>query len=506
MLLGRAVECARIDRLLSEAMTGRSGALLVWGEPGIGKTALLEYAVERAEGMAIVRARGVESETQVPFAGLLELLRPLLGELDRLPEPQAAALRGALGLGPAVEADRFILGAATLSVLAAAGERTPLLVLVDDLQWLDPSSAAAIVFSARRLLADAIAMILVTRTGEAEAVSAARLPRLRLEGLDRDASAALLAQHSGRAVSAEVAGRLFLATAGNPLALVELANEAPESAIDLLGIGLATETRVERAFLRRSDFLSGETRRALVVAAAVESGEMGTIQRAGQLLGIDPGALEEAERAGLIVVSDARLEFRHPLVRSAVYHAAAPAERRAVHRAIAETYVSERDLDSRAYHLAAATFGPDESVAATLEQAAIRAGARGGHAAASLALERAARLTPEEDQRTARRLLAAADAAWAAGETDRTMELVDDALERCSDRRQRGEGLRLKGYAEMQIGPVMSGHGTLMDAAAQMEPLDRGKAVEILAEATDACTYAAQPETMLLTARRACEL
>ena len=506
MLFGRAVECARIDRLLSEAMAGRCGALLVWGDPGIGKTALLEYAADRGEGMAIVRARGVESETQVPFAGLLELLRPLLGELDRLPEPQAAALRGALGLGPAVEADRFIVGAATLSVLAASAEGSPLLVLVDDLQWLDPSSAAAIVFSARRLLADAVAMILAARTGEADPVSAAGLPRLRLEGLDRQASETLLARHAGRAVSAGLAGRLFLATAGNPLALVELANEAPERAVDLLGVGLATETGVERAFLRRSDSLPLETRRALVVAAAVESGEMGTIQQASERLGIDPAALEEAERAGLIVVSDARLEFRHPLVRSALYHAAAPPERRAVHRAIAETYVAERDLDSRAYHLAAATFGPQESVAAALEQAAIRAGARGGHAAASFALERAARLTPDEDERPAGRLVAAADAAWAAGDTARTMRLVGEALERGSDRRLRADGLRLKGYAEMQIGPVMSGHDTLVEAAAQIQPLDRRKAVEILAEAADACTYAAQPGTMLMTAQRAWDL
>jgi DNA-binding CsgD family transcriptional regulator len=506
MLLGRAVECARIDRLVSDAMAGTSGALIVLGDPGIGKTALLDYAAERAEGMAIVRARGVESETQVPFAGLLELLRPLLGELDRVPEPQAVALRGALGLGPPVDADRFMIGAATLSVLAASGERSPLLVLVDDLQWIDPSSAAAIVFSARRLLADAIAMILVARTGEAEAVSAEGLPRLRLEGLDRQASEALLARHAGHAVSAESADRLFLATAGNPLALVELANEAPERALDVLGVGLATETGVERAFLRRSDFLPPETRRALVVAAAVESGGMGTIRRALELLGIDPVALEEAERAGLVALSHARLEFRHPLVRSAVYHAAAPPERRAVHRAIAETYIAERDLDSRASHLAAATFGPDESVAAALEQAAMRASARGGHAAAALTLERAARLTPDDDERPTGRLLAAAGAAWAAGDTRRTMRLVDEALGRCSDRRQRADGLRLKGYAEMQIGPVMSGHATLVEAAAQIQPLDPGKAVELLAEAADACTYAAQPETMLVTARRASEL
>jgi DNA-binding CsgD family transcriptional regulator len=506
MLLGRAVECARIDRLLSEARAGRSGALLVWGEPGIGKTALLEYAADRAEKMALVRARGVESETQVPFAGLLELLRPLLGVLDRLPEPQAVALRGALGLGPAVAADRFIIGAATLSVLAAAAERSPLLVLVDDLQWLDPSSAAAIVFSARRLFADAVAVVLAARTGETEAVSATGLPRLRLEGLDRQAAQALLARHSGRAVNAELANRLFVATGGNPLALVELATETPELAVDLLGVGLATETGVERAFLHRSDSLPLETRRALVIAAVVESGEMGTIQQAAERLGIDPAALEEAERAGLIAVSHARLEFRHPLVRSAVYHAATPPERRAAHRAIAQTYVAERDLDSRAYHLAAATFGPEESVAAALEQAAARATARGGHAAATSALERAARLTPGEGERPARRLLAAAEAAWSAGDTARTMRLVDEALQRCSSRRLRAEGLRLKGYAEMQIGPVMRGHDTLVEAAAQMEPIDPTKAVELLAEAADACTYAAQPETMLATARRAWEL
>jgi hypothetical protein len=506
MLLGRRVECARIDRLLSGAVACRSGALLVWGDPGIGKTALLEYAADRAEGMAILWARGVESETQVPFAGLLELLRPVLGELDRLPDRQAAALRGALGLGPAVAGDRFIVGAATLSVLAGAAERSPLLVLVDDMQWLDAASAAAIVFCARRLLADAVAVVMAARSGEAEAFAGSGLPRLRLEGLDRQACEALLSRHASRVMTAETAHRLFVATAGNPLALVELANEAPEFALELFAVGLPTETGVERAFLRRTDSLPAETRRALIVAATVESGEIGTIQRASERLGIDAAALEEAERAGLVVVSEARLEFLHPLVRSALYHAATAPERRAVHRAIADAYLADPDVDRRAYHLAAAAFGPDETVAAALEHAAVRARARGAHANAATALERAARLTPDQGERRARRLLAGADAAWAAGETARTMRLVNEALERCTDRRLGADGLRLKGYAEMQIGPVMRGHDTLVEAAAQIQQVDPSKAVETLAEAADACTYACQPETMLVTARRAWDL
>jgi hypothetical protein len=365
--------------------------------------------------MTVLTARGIEAEADVPFSGLLELLRPILHCLERIPSPQALALRSALALGPAAATDRFIIGAATLSVLAAHAEESPLLVLVDDAQWLDASSAAALVFATRRLLADSVAVILALRTGEAPAIEAAGLPEVVLGGLDREASGALLARHALAVVPPETVDRLVRTTGGNALALVELAAGAPDLRADLLD-GLApVATSVERAFLRRTGDLSGEARRALVLAAAVGSGELGTIAQAAETLGIDTGALQEAERAGLVAITDAQLEFRHPLVRSAVYHAAPADERRAAHRALAGVFGRRHDQDRHAWHLAAAAFGPDEPAARALEQAAARAQGRGAYAVAASAFERAARLTPDDGEARARRLLSAADAAWLAG-------------------------------------------------------------------------------------------
>ena len=506
MLLGRVAECAQVDRLLAAARGGTSGALLIRGDPGIGKTALLQYAAGRAGHMTVLAARGVEVEADVPFSGLLELLRPILQCLERIAAPQALALRSALALGPAGATDRFIIGAATLSVLAARAEESPLLVLVDDGQWLDASSAAALVFATRRLLADSVAVIFAVRTGEAPAIEAAGLPELVLGGLDREASRALLARHAHAAVPPETADRLVRATGGNALALVELASEAPDLRADLEdGLG-PVATSVERAFLRRTRGLSRAARRALVLAAAFGSSELSMITQAAATLDIDVPALQEAERVGLITIADAQLEFRHPLVRSALYHAAPADERRAAHRAIADVFGRRHDPDRHAWHLASAALGPEEPTARALDQAAARALGRGAYAVAASAYERAARLTPDDGEARARRLLSAADAAWLAGRAQLALSLLGEVLERCAEPRLRADALHLRGRAAAQIGPVMHGHDLLVEAASQIEATDPAMAVMMLAEAADTCVYAGQPRQMLAAAERAWEL
>lgn len=326
MLLGRDRERAVLERALAEAREGRSSVLALVGEPGIGKSALLDEVAAGAAGMRILRARGIESEARVPFGGLLELLRPALGALDRIPPPQAGALQSALALRPASEQDRFAVGAATLSLLAAYAEEAPLLVLVDDAQWLDGSSAEALLFAVRRLVADPIAIVLAVREDEPSLLDGSGLPVLRLEGLDRAEARLLLGS-----VSAEAAERLYRATAGNPLALLELASEAEALAATPLEQPVPISTSIARAFLRRSATLSGPARQGLVLAAASDTGDLAVLARAG--LRVDD--LEEAERAGLLRLSEGVLEFRHPLARSAVYREASPAQRRAAHRALA---------------------------------------------------------------------------------------------------------------------------------------------------------------------------
>jgi DNA-binding CsgD family transcriptional regulator len=504
MLLGRTEECARIEQLLSDARGGTSGAAVVVGEPGIGKTALLNYAVDRAEGMAVLSARGIELEAEVAFSGLLELLRPIIHLVDDIPGPQAAALRGALALGPAAETDRFNVGAATLSILAARAEEEPLLVVVDDAHWLDDSSAAALMFAARRFVADPIVILLACRAGSNPVLETAALPQLTLNGLGREAAAALVERHARRAVPAGITDRLFRATAGNPLALVELAAQTPRLGVDFPEGQVPLETSVERAFLRRADELSVEARRLLVVAAAVDSGDLGTIKDVAARLALNPQALEEAESADLVRIRDVALEFRHPLFRSAVYHACEPGQRRAVHGAIAAALTNDRDADRRAWHLAAASFGPDEGVARDMEQAASRARSRSAYAASASAAERAAHLSPEPEAR-ARRLLLAADGAWLAGDAERTLALLDDLLQIVSDETLRADALRLRGHAVMRTGPAMDGHDILVDAASRVAEADPSRAVIMRAEAADACVYSGRPETMLETARNAWE-
>ena len=330
MLLGRDNEQEVLVRLLDDARAGRSGVLAVVGEAGIGKSALLAHAGERAAGMNVLRARGVQSEAAIPFAGLFELLRPALPLLNQIPDPQAAALESALALRPASAPGRFAVGAATLSLLAAYAEQAPVAVLVDDAQWLDGSSADALLFAFRRLVADPVAVVLTVRQGEPSLLDGADLPSLPLPGLNRESAAKLLRQHADEPLSPELADRLHRETGGNPLALLELSRD-PQRLADLPpDAPLAAGTSVARAYLRRLRALPQRTRDVLTLASAIDGGAVPVLARAAPLLGLDLADLVPAEAAGLITVRDSRIEFRHPLARSAVYGDAPAGDRKSV--------------------------------------------------------------------------------------------------------------------------------------------------------------------------------
>jgi DNA-binding CsgD family transcriptional regulator len=505
MLLGRDRERGAIDRRLENARRGRGSSLALVGEPGIGKTALLDDAAGRADGIVVLRARGIESEAQVPFAGLLELLRPALGLLDRIPPPQASALAGALALQPARSHDRFAVGAATLSLIAAYAEQAPLALLLDDVHWLDESTAGALLFAVRRLAADPVAAILVARAGEPSLLDGSGLEVLHLSGLDRNAAAALLAREARGHVDADVADRLYRATAGNPLALIEFAPEAAQLAgAPVIEGPLPVSTRLTDAFLRRHGALPERTRRALLLAAASDVGEAAVLARAAALIGADLADLEPAEAAGLIMLSGGRIEFRHPLARSAIYGDAPRGQRREAHRALADA-LPDRDADRRAWHLAEAAVGPDDAAASALEQAGARARERSAYAVAAAAFERAARLAPD-DGRRAGLLFAAADTSWLAGLADRAVSLLEEAVVCASDPLLLMRIEHLRGHAATRRGPVMEGYAILVRAAAQGRALDPDRAIVMLAEAVNAAFYAGNAVEMLRAADRTADL
>jgi len=495
MLLGRADERREIEQALRRARSGVSAVLALAGEPGIGKTALLGYAAERTAGMRLLRARGIESEAQVPFGSLLELIRPALVLLDKIPAPQAAALEAALALRPAVAQDRFAVGAATLSLLAAYAEQVPVTVLVDDAQWLDGPSAAALLFAFRRMLADPIAVLIAVREGEPSLLDGAEVPVLRLGGLSLDEAALLAPGLSPAAVR-----RLYQATAGNPLALRELAADAGDRDLMLApeGAPVMVSARISRAFLLRASLLGPQARQALVLAAISGTGDLATLERAAARLGIELSGLGPAEQSGLVSLGAGTVKFRHPLARSAIYADAPASQRRAAHRAMAAV-LPDRDADRRAWHLAAAAVGPDETASAALAQTAARSRDRSAYATAAAAFERAARLAADGERR-AWLLWQAAEAEWLAGLTDHAVVLLDEARTLADDARILIEVDRLAGHIATLRGPVMNGHAILTAAAAQADP---ESAVAMLAEAASACFYAGNPAEMLAVAEKA---
>ncbi|MBJ7614832.1 MAG: AAA family ATPase [Candidatus Dormibacteraeota bacterium] len=506
MLLGRDAERFRIDRVLADARIGTSSALLLRGEAGIGKTALLRYATEQAGPMRVLSARGVQFEADIPFAGLHELLQPAFGVLDRLPGHQAAALQSALGRGPRVQADRLLLGSATLGLLSAYADEAAVLVVVDDAHWLDRSSAEVIAFAVRRLIADPIATLVSLREGEQSALLEAGLPELVIGGLDRASAHALLAGRAGQPIASDTFEWVLRATAGNPLALVELAEAAPNLTSPAFDTPLPVTTTVERTFLRRSVGLSSPARRALLIAAAFQPADLEVVRRAGLSMGLPPDAIDEAEMAaGLVQPRGGVLEFRHPLARSAIYNAASPAERRSAHRALAGVLTTTEQADRRAWHLAAASQGPDEEVAVSLEAAGRRARERSAYAAAASAFEQSARLG-EDSERQAGRLFRAGEAAWLAGRAERAAESLQAARQLASGPDLRAEIDHLRGQLAIRRGATEEGYRILTDAAAAIQGVDRGKAVLILADAALGCMAAGRSVDMMAAGRGVLEL
>ena len=508
MLFGRDPERVRIGELLDGARASRSAVLVISGEPGVGKSALLEDARDQAGDMRVLSGAGVESEAQLPFAALHQIVRPVLGHVESLPQPQAAALRGALGLAAGGGEDRFLVSLAVLSLLAEAAEDRPLLCLVDDAQWLDDASADALVFVARRLEAEGIVMLFGAREGDVRRFEAPGLPDLQLGGLDPSAAGTLIDRSAGVELSSELRGRLVAETGGNPLALLELSSalsEAQLSGAETVLAPIPVSARVERAFLARVNRLPEETQTLLLVASADDSGELATVLRASAQLGAEAVALDEAERAGLVHVRGTRLELRHPLVRSAVYQAAPLSKRQAVHGALATVLDGEADADRRAWHRAAASVEADPSVGEELEEAAERARRRSGFAAASLAFERAATLTTDEDQR-ARRLTSAAENAWLAGRVERALMLLEAARPLVSEPIQRADIDRFLGLIEMTRGVPADACQLLLRAATEVAPSDGGRALQLLNIAGLAAAYAGDREAAVAIGRLARDL
>jgi DNA-binding CsgD family transcriptional regulator len=502
-LVGRGPECGVIDRLLDGASQGESGSLVLRGEVGVGKTALLGYAADRAAELTVLRVAGVELESDLAFAGLHSLVQPIIGKLPELPGPQRAALEAALGLGPAEGSDRFLVSAAVLSLLAAAAEDGPVLCIVDDAQWLDVPSADSLVFTARRLGAEGIVVLFAAREGEVRRFEAPGLDELAVGELDRDSAVVLLDRGAGEAAPS-VRERLLAEAAGNPLALLEL--PAGLSGAQLAGRGelpdaMPLSSRLQAAFRQRIESLPESTQSALLNAAAEDGGEQAVILRAAAELELPPDALDRAEQAGLIETDDLTLAFGHPLVRSAAYGSATLGQRRRVHGALANAFPEGSRADAALWHRAMATLTADEEIAAGLEASARRSQLRGGHASAATAFDRAARLSDDASLR-GRRFAAAAEAAWEAGQVDRARRLVDQALP-LVDRPRHARLLYLRGVIEGRGGRLAEAVTTFSEGIAETE--DASLALEMLREASDCAMFAGDVDQMIELGERAGE-
>ena len=488
--LDRASERQALNGLLAGVREGQSAVLVIRGEAGIGKTALLRYAARHASGFRVAQVTGVEAEMELPFAGIHQLCAPLLDHLDALPQPQQDALNVALGLASGEVPDRFLVGLAVLGMLSAAAEERPLLCLVEDAQWLDAASGMVLGFVARRLLAESVAIVVAVREPNTRH-DFDGLPELPLRGLDvEDARTLLMGAVPGR-LDDRIRDRIVAETRGNPLALLDLPGSM--SAAELAGgfeLLPATDLprHLEDRYLQRAGVLPEATQRLLLLAAAEPVGDAPLIWRAAQALGIDRSSLAPAEDAQLVEIG-ARVRFRHPLVRSAVYRAAAASERQAAHRALAEATDPDTDPDRRAWHRAHAAVGVDEEVAAELERSADRARSRGGAAAAAAFLARAAELTPDPAQR-GRRALAAAQAKFDAAAAEAALELLATAELAPLDEFQRAWLERLRAEITFARTRGSDAPALLLDAARRLEPLDAAMARETHLEAMAAAMFA----------------
>ena len=501
MFVGRERERARIDRLLQDARAGRSGALLLHGEAGIGKTALMRWAIGQATGMRVLRARGIETESDIPFAGLAELVTPLLERLDDIPDVQAHALRGALALGPATSHDRFTVPAGLLSLLAVAAEEQPVLVAIDDAQWLDEASLEAFLFAGRRLEAEGVAMLGSLRDGTAVAgMDVPWLERLAVGPLGAGESRELL---EAERLAPSVADRLVSTAAGNPLALLEiprLLSDGQRAGREPLEEPLRPGTGVERAFRHALDALDDDARRALLLAATAHTGRLEVIEPALRECGLALDHLGAAEAARLITVDEGEVDFRHPLLRSTAYHAASAAERRAAHAALAAA--AAEASPERAWHMAAGAVAPDEEIAGALEAAALDARGRGAHATAARDFGRAAQLTPADEPR-ARRLLEAATDATRSGEADRAFALLGEAARLATDPLLAADIQRMAGHVEMRRGSPLAANELLVAEAERVRSRDPRRAAGMFLEASVAHMITGDMHALVATAERA---
>ena len=497
-LLDRASEREVLERLVAAVRAGESRVLVLRGEAGVGKTALFGHLSAAAEGCRIARAAGVESEMELAFAGLHALCAQMLGGLPHLPSPQRDALSTAFGLSAGRPPDRFLVGLAVLSLLADAAEERPLLCIVDDAQWLDRVSAQTLAFVARRLLAEPVGLVFALRASGEEHVLEG-LPELVIEGLAADDARLLLDATLPGPLDEGVRERILAEAGGNPLALLELPRGLTAAAV-AGGFGLPRElaltSRIEQGFVRQLEPLSVDTRRLLLLAAAEPVGDSPLLWGAAELLGIGPGAAGPAQAAGLIEIG-ARVRFRHPLVRSAVYRAATAPERRDVHRALAGAIDPQLDPDRRAWHRAHAAEDHDEAVADELERSAGRAQARGGVAAAAAFLERATALTPDRARRGVR-ALAAAEAMLRAGAFEEALVLLTTAEAAPLDERSRAHIDLLRAQVAFASSPASSHGGEavslLLAAARRLEPLDDALARATYLEAFSAATLTDRAE------------
>ena len=489
-LIGRGGECARLDRLLASAKGGDSGVVVLRGTVGTGKTALVDYAADSAEGFRVVRAVGVESEMELPFAGLHQLCGALLDRLGSLPVPQRDALGTAFGLSSGPRPDRFLISLAVLSLLSEAADERAVLCLVDDAQWLDRSSAQVLAFVARRVKAESVVLLFAVRE-PLEPDEFARLPDLRLHGLSDADARHLLASVIGAPLDERVRGRILAEARGNPLALLELPRGLSPAEL-AGGFGLPREaplqTRIEASFRRRVEQLPDATQRLLLLAAAEPTGEPALLWRAAAELRLTIDEVGPAVGDGMLELG-ARVTFRHPLLRSAIYRSASPEARRDTHRALAAATDAKADPDRRAWHLARAATAPDEEVADELERSAGRAQARGGVPAAAAFLERATDLTVDPGKR-ARRALEAAGVKLLAGAPQEALTLLSLAAEGPLDEFDRAQLQRVHGQIALDRRHAGDAVPLLLDAARRLESLDPGLARETYLEALRAASVA----------------
>ena len=468
VLHGRDVERAHLAQMLQAAHEGRASSVLVRGEAGMGKSALLEETAAGAGGCRVLRTVGFEAESTLAFAALHRLLRPALEDLGALPVPQSRALRVAFGQEEGDRLDPFLVALGTLSLLTELGESGPVLCLVDDLQWLDAASRDALLFVARRLLAEPVAMVFAARDDEASGFLAPTdIPELALTALGPAAVRSLVQERSGASVPDHVVADLAARTGGNPLAVVELPAQLSAEQLagaELLPQDLPLSARVERTFLDRCRRLSKDAQTLMLLAAADDSLRRAVLRDAGRTQRVGPEGLAEVERSGLLLSDGELVRVRHPLVRSAIYQAATFSERRAAHAALADALAATEDRDRQTWHQAAAADGPDESVAKRLAASGASAEARGGYEAASAAYERAADLSTGDTLR-AHRLFGAARNAYAAGRAERAVALLTLARPIADERPLRASVDRLRGRIEVAIGSAVDAHRIFIAAA-----------------------------------------